>query len=283
LDQIVNTEQAQAWNGYEGGHWASFQDRYDAVNSGFNPALLTAAAIDRAERVLDIGCGNGQTTRLAAQRAAEGEVVGIDLSAPILERARATARAQGLTNITHERGDAQVHPFPVGGFDVAISRFGVMFFADPVAAFGNIGRSLRPGGRLAFLCLRELASSELGPVLAAMSPHLPHPWSTTATTGRGAFSLADPEHTRAVLEQAGYRQVDIAPVDAPQAWGRDAPDAAAFLAAWGPVRQALRATAGAGHAEQACAELTRALLPHQTADGVRLRGTAWLVQARRPG
>src|SRR3569833_290281 len=146
---IVNTAQAEAWNGYEGGHWAAHQSRYDAVNSGFNAPLLAAAAIGEHDRVLDVGCGNGQLTRLAARRARFGHATGLDLSAPMLERARATAAEEGVANVTFARGDAQVHPFPAGAFDVAVSRFGAMFFADPVAAFANVGRAERAGGRAA--------------------------------------------------------------------------------------------------------------------------------------
>jgi ubiquinone/menaquinone biosynthesis C-methylase UbiE len=150
---IVNTAQADAGNGYEGEHWAANDDRYDIVNSGFNGPLLDAAGIGETSRVLDVGCGNGKLTRLAASRARHGQVTGLDLSGPMLARARARAAEEGIGNVTFEQGDAQVYPLPAGGFDVSVSRFGVMFFGDPVAAFANIGRGLRPGGRLAFACL----------------------------------------------------------------------------------------------------------------------------------
>ena len=144
---IVNTAQAEAWNGYEGEHWAANDDRYNIVNSGFNGPLLDAAGIGETSRVLDVGCGNGKLTRLAASRARQGQVTGLDLSGPMLARARARAAEEGIGNVTFEQGDAQVYPLPPGGFDVAVSRFGVMFFGDPAAAFANIGRGLRPGGR----------------------------------------------------------------------------------------------------------------------------------------
>ena len=152
MPDVVNSEQAKAWNGPEGVHWARNQDRWNAVNEGFNEPLLEAAAITGTHRVLDLGCGSGQTTRLAARRASEGGALGLDLSGPMLAEARARAEREGIANVSFTRGDAQVHPFEPGAFDVAISRFGVMFFADPVAAFANIGRALRPGGRLAFVC-----------------------------------------------------------------------------------------------------------------------------------
>src|SRR4051794_27873815 len=117
---IVNTAQAEAWNGYEGEHWAANYDRYDAVNGGFNASLLDAAGIGEGDRVLDVGCGNGQLTRQAARRARLGQVLGVDLSAPMLTRARARAAEEDVANVTFEQGDAQVHAFPEGGFDVAL-------------------------------------------------------------------------------------------------------------------------------------------------------------------
>ncbi|MEV6859771.1 methyltransferase domain-containing protein [Streptosporangium subroseum] len=284
MHSIVNTEQAEAWNGYEGNHWADHQDRYDAVNSEFNDHLLTAAAIGERDRVLDIGCGNGQVTRLAARRARLGHAAGIDLSAPMLQRARATAADEGITNVTFAQGDAQIHPFPAAGLDVAVSRFGVMFFADPVAAFANIGKALRPGGRLAFLSLRAMSSNDLGAVFAAMAEHLPQDslWPDPGGSApSGPESLADPDRIHEVLTGAGYEKVTSVPVDAPQVWGRDAVDAAEFLHAWGPVRHML------GQVDQAAASrardaLTAAMRPYEEPDAVRLRGAAWLVTATRP-
>ncbi|WP_329427965.1 class I SAM-dependent methyltransferase [Streptosporangium sp. NBC_01495] len=278
---IVNTEQAEAWNGYEGTHWADHQARYDAVNSGFNGCLLAAADIGDRDRVLDVGCGNGQLTRLAARRARLGDATGIDLSAPMSRRARAGAADEGVVNVTFEEGDAQVHPFPASRFDVAVSRFGIMFFADPVAAFANIGRALRPGGRLVILSLRRMEENDLGAVFAAMAEHLP---SSPAPAGPGApgpESLADPVRVREVLTGAGFEKVTSTPVEAPQVWGRDAADAAGFLGAWGPVRfildQVDKATAA-----RALDALTVALRPYEEPGAVRLRGAAWLTTATRP-
>lgn len=276
---VVNEHQSEAWNGYEGRHWAGHQARYDAVNSGFNEALL--AAVGSGDRVLDVGCGTGQLTRLAARRSGGGNALGIDLSAPMLDRARASAAEEGVANVEFVRGDAQVHPFPAGVIDVALSRFGVMFFADPVAAFGNIGRALRPGGRLAFVCMDDVRRADLGRVLAALAAHLP-PSGSDGTGTAEPLSLADPTVVRRVLTAAGFVGVDCAPVEADGLWGRDAGDAGAFLAAWGPIRHQLDRV-DAATADRAQAALVEALRPYQRAGAVRLRGTAWLVTARRPG
>ncbi|MCR6488519.1 class I SAM-dependent methyltransferase [Amycolatopsis sp. OK19-0408] len=268
---IVNTAQAAAWNGYEGEHWASNADRYDAVNGGFNGFLLDLVSAE--DRVLDIGSGNGLLTRLAAARARTA--LGVDLSGPMLATAR--KRAAEVPNVTYEQGDVQVHPFPDGGFDLAVSRFGVMFFADPVAAFANVRRALRPGGRLAFLCMTALAGTDLGRVFGAMAPFLPQP---TGPDGSGPTSFADPERTRAVLTEAGFEDVVSTRVEADQVWGRDVPDAARFIADWGPVRHHLGQVDEAT-AAKAVAALTEALQPFEHPDAVRLRGAAWLVTGRR--
>jgi SAM-dependent methyltransferase len=280
MQAIVNTAQAEAWNGYEGGHWADHHDRYDAVNRGFNEPLLTAAAIGERDRVLDVGCGNGQLTRLAARRARRGRVSGIDLSAPMLRRARDSAAGEGITNLTFEQGDAQVHPFPAAAFDVVVSRFGVMFFADPVAAFANIGRALRPGGRLAFLSLRDMSQTDLGAVFTAVRGHLP-PAPAAAPGAVGPASLSEPARVHEVLTGAGFTEVEHRPVEADQMWGRDAEDAAGFLGAWGPVRFMLTRVDEAAAARFRTA-LTAAMRAYEKPGAVLLRGAAWLVTAVRP-
>ncbi|MEU9828606.1 class I SAM-dependent methyltransferase [Micromonospora chersina] len=275
---IPNDQQERAWNGYEGRHWADHQRRYDAINSGFNESLL--AAVGSGDRVLDIGCGTGQLTRLAARRCGAGTALGVDLSAPMVDRARASAAAEAVGNVDFVRADAQVHPFPPAAFDVALSRFGVMFFADPVTAFGNLGRALRPGGRLAFVCLDDIRRGDLGAALAPLAAHLP-PTGSDGTAVGEPLSLADPAVVRALLTDAGFVDVECAPRQEPGTWGRDAADAAAFLAGWGPVRHRL-APLDPAAVDRVRAALTEALTPYEGPDGVRLRTAAWLVTARRP-
>ncbi|OIK07471.1 class I SAM-dependent methyltransferase [Streptomyces monashensis] len=280
MSDIVNTEQAQAWNGHEGAHWARNQDRWNAVNGGFDDRLLDAAAPTAAHRVLDVGCGAGRTTRLAALRAPEGHATGLDLSGPMLTAARARAAREGVTNLSFVQGDAQVHPFEAGSFDVAISRYGVMFFADPVAAFTNVGRALAPGGRLAFVCPADPGSNDWVLAVAALRGILP-----VGDFGRpglpGMFSLADPDHLRAVLTAAGFTAVTVDQVQAYGDWGAGAEDAADFLLGTGPGRH-LTSQADAPTRARARDTLVAHLRAHEAADGtVRLRGTAWLVTADR--
>ncbi|WP_157117405.1 class I SAM-dependent methyltransferase, partial [Nocardia vaccinii] len=147
-----NATETRRWNGPDARHWADHAARYDAMAADYTRQLMTAAALRSADRVLDIGCGTGQTTRLAARRADTGQVTGIDLSAPMLAVAAELAAAEHISNISYIHADAQRYRLPTAGFDTVISRSGVMFFDDPLAAFTNIARALRAGGRLAFVC-----------------------------------------------------------------------------------------------------------------------------------
>lgn len=281
---VANTHQSEAWNGYEGRHWADHQRRYDAVNSGFNPVLLDAADVSDGDHVLDLGCGNGQTTRLAAARTPSGRALGVDLSAPMLGRARATAAEEGLPNVTFEQADAQIHPFRDAAFEVALSRFGVMFYADPVAAFTNVARALRPGGRIAFLTMADPSTGGLGPVLDALDAALPVAAQRPGpgSDASGPLSLSSPGRIRELLGAAGFEDVHPVLVEATQIWGADPEDAARFFAGWGPVRRHL-AQADEATAARVRTALTRAFTPHADgANGVELPTKAWLTTATHP-
>ncbi|MGY5080904.1 class I SAM-dependent methyltransferase [Streptomyces nigrescens] len=277
---VVNTEQAQAWNGPEGTHWARNQDRWNAVNEGFNEPLLDAAGIAEDHRVLDIGCGSGQTTRLAALRAPGGRALGLDLSGPMLAEARTRAEREGISNAAFEQGDAQVHPFDVGAFDSAVSRYGVMFFADPVEAFGNIGRALRPGGRLAFVCPADAALNGWVTAMVALRDLLP-----VGDFGRpglpGMFSLAAPDRIREVLAASGFTGITVNQAQMYGVWGHGADDAADFLLTTGPGRHLMEQVDTATRT-RARRTLEDHLRTHEAADStVRLRSTSWLVTADR--
>ncbi|WP_433179854.1 class I SAM-dependent methyltransferase [Actinoallomurus sp. CA-150999] len=278
MQAMANTRQAEAWNGWEGANWARNATRYDAMVAAFNDALFRAAAIDEDDRVLDIGCGTGQITLVAARRASRGHVVGVDISAPMLERARADAAEQGITNVRFELGDAQVHHFPDGGFDAAISRGGVMFFDDLVAAFANIRRGLRPGGRLVFVGPQGgTPDSAYARATAALRPLMRGP----SPAARGMGSLVDPARIHEVLGAAGFADVSVTGVEAPMDYGSDATDAAEFILGQGPVRFNLEGVEPAV-VERTREELRAGLSAYATAEGIRIPGAVWLVSAVRP-
>ena len=278
MRSIANVRHAEAWNGWEGVNWAQQPARYNATVAAFNDDFFRVAAIDADDRVLDIGCGTGQITLLAARQASRGHVVGVDISAPMLERARADASEQGVANVRFEQGDAQVHPFADGGFDAAISRGGVMFFGDPVAAFANIRRALRPGGRLVFMGPQGGGpDSDYARATAALKPLMRGP----SPAARGMGSLVDVARIHEVLGEAGFADVSLTGVKALMDYGRDAADAADFILSQGPVRYNLEGI------DQAVVERTRERLradlgAYETSEGVRIPGAVWLVSATRP-
>lgn len=274
----TNAEQIALWNGPGGERRARQPRLIDAQVRLHNQRLRAAAAITATEHVLDVGCGTGQTTRQAARAAAQGNVLGVDLSEAMLAVARRLSAGEGLGNVTFERVDAQVHGFEPGRFDIAISRFGVMFFDDLVAAFGNIGRALRPGGRLALLTWQAREASEW-PLLFRQAltgrPDMPE----LAATGH-PFTLADPPAVTEILETAGFTDVSLTGVHQPVFYGDDV-DTACELAR--SLSSNVEILAGMDEAGAARAEgrLREALAAHQTAEGVALDARTWIITARR--
>lgn len=272
-----NSSQSDAWNGPEGANWAEAHAHAAPVDADLVGPLLTAAAIAADEYVLDVGCGTGDATRRAARAAPGVTALGIDLSRLMVERAEEAAAHEGLTNTTFVVGDAQVHPFWEGVVDVVISHFGVMFFDDPVTAFANLARALRPGGRLAFVVPQAMERCAWYTVpLGALTGRPPMPEERPSQM----FSLADPEAAANVLAAAGFADVAVEPAPHALWFGADAPTAARFYAHSGPVRAVIEADPGIDEAK-AEAVLTVALRRHVTGDGVRLHGEHWLVTASR--
>ncbi|TDV56504.1 class I SAM-dependent methyltransferase [Actinophytocola oryzae] len=251
---------------------------YDAELRRYQERLRHAADVSAGDRVLDIGCGAGQTTRQAAGAASEGSALGVDTSAEMLARARALAAAEELANVRFEQADAQVHPFPPETFTLGISRFGTMFFPDPVAAFTNIARALRPGARLVQLVWQARDRQEwVAAIQGALAGDDPPPVPAARVD---AFSLADPAVVDAVLTSAGLTEVAVTDVREPVYYGAD-PDAA--VAAVRSLHVASDPLAGRSAEETARAldRLRCVMAAHDTADGVWFDSSAWLVTARR--
>ena len=282
---IANTDQAERWNsGEDMAHWIDNQARYDRMNEPFTALILQAAALRPGGHVLDVGCGCGGTTLAAARLIAPGQAVGIDLSGPMLARARANAEAAGLGNVMFQQGDAQVHPLEPARFDAVISRFGTMFFADPVAAFINIRSAARPGGRLVFVCWQPLAANQwlLVPG-AALAEHVPPPAGFGSGDGPGMFAFADPDRVRPILTAAGWRDIEITSEHRSilVGGGGSVDDAVRFLRT-GSMGRMMLTGADADTADRAVASVRAALAPYADAEGVHLDAGVWLVQAVAP-
>lgn len=275
----ANVEQTRAWNGPDGDNWTLNEDWYNAAARYLTPPLFTAAAIAPAEHLIDIGCGTGETTRLAGRKARAGSAFGIDLSARMIERARQRVAEEGLPNVRFERGDAQIYPFEPERFDLAISRYGSMFFDDPVAAFTNIAAALRPGGRVAMLCWREIARNEwvqalrlalaAGRDLPEPPPHAPSP-----------FAFADPSRVREILSAAEFEDIAFDPLAEPMYFGPDAARSFERVCKLGIVK-GLLADLNADGRRRALDELLDTLRKHESTEGVLLDTSAWVVRATK--
>lgn len=275
----ANPEQAAAWNGREGEHWATHADRFERIGSPIWQRVVDRDLIGPADRVLDIGCGTGGSTRDLGRIAVHGNVLGVDLSAPMLAVARARAVADALTNVEFLQADAQIHPFDPGRFDAVVSSFGATFFADPVAAFTNIASGLRHDGTLVLLAWQQLDRNEWITAIRtalAMGRDLPVPPPQAPTP----FSLADPARVRSLLAAAGFVAVDLDAVDEPMVFGTDADDAYGFLQTLGIVEWLTHDLDLPGRAE-ALARLRAAVEAHDQSGRVAFGSSAWLITARR--
>jgi SAM-dependent methyltransferase len=257
---------------------AARQGSYDAELRRHNEVLRRAADVQLRDHVLDIGCGTGQTAREAARAAGAGSALGVDVSAPAIGRARELARAEGLRNVTFEQADAQVHRFAPERFDLAISRFGTMFFDDPVAAFANIRRALRPAGRLVMMVWQAGERNEWDVVIRQS---LGAPGGPAAGAGEGPdpFSLADPAAVAGMLRAAGFAAVAFTDVRVPVCYGPDVAAALDWTRGFTATSETLKRLDPAA-ATGAVERLGEALAAHLSDDGVWFDSRAWIVTGR---
>jgi SAM-dependent methyltransferase len=273
----VNAEQAEDWNGASGREFIEQRERHERVLGRLRARLLAAAAIQDGEYVLDVGCGCGETTILAARAAGSGHALGADFSRIQVAEARRLAACAGVANARFEVADVQVHPFGAGVFDVVLSAFGVMFFDDPVAAFANLRKALRRGGRLAFVCWR---TRDENPVFTTGFAEAAAVLGLREMPGPGAaFSLAGTGRVGALLSTAGFGGTEFVQADEPMLIGRDVDDVLEYERASPTATEVL-----AGLSQAQVGELTRQvrdrLMAYASPAGVIMPGAAWLVTAR---
>ena len=275
--KMSNEDQKEYWNDSAGAQWVAEQELMDAMLAKVTASLMSQAAPQSGERVLDIGCGTGETSLIAADAGAQ--VTGVDISEPMLALAKKRLDGRGDTILT----DASEYQ-DQEGFDLIMSRFGVMFFDDPDAAFANINTNLKPDGRMCFACWRAPQENDWVMVpMMAVKPFMPET-PEQDPHAPGPFALADAERLSGILDRAGFTEVTIDPVDIEM-----------MLADGGGVDQAMHFVSKIGPTARVMAEmdeearikvnqsLREALLPHEGNGSIALKGAIWIVKAKQSG
>ena len=275
----ANRAQLAYWNGPIGHVWADAQEKRDRDHAPMTEALLKLAAAQPGERVLDIGCGSGTTTlRLAEHVGATGSVTGIDLSGPMLAVAERRARESG-SHAQFIEADATDYPFEPKHFDLAVSQFGVMFFANPAASFANVFAGMKEGGRLSFVCWRASTENPWAFIPESVAKPLLPPMEQLPPDAPGRYAFANPDRVKSILLQAGFHAPEIEKFDAsihlgatPEAAASSSIDAGSLARTLAEVDEDTRKRAR----EAVTARLVREMGP----GGVYLAAACWLVSAR---
>jgi SAM-dependent methyltransferase len=277
LTDKTNSEQATLWNGVGGCSWADEQPLLDQLLAPFEELLVREVAALSPRRVLDVGCGAGATTLAVAHLLAEGgHATGIDISTPLVELARRRAERDGVP-ATFLHGDAQEHAFDDASFDMVISRFGIMFFAEPVRAFANLRRAAADGAALRCLAWRSAAENPFmtaaeraaAPLVPDLAPRQPQ--------GPGQFAFADAGHVARILAASGWGAIDIQPLDVPCTMPER--DLLRYVTRLGPLGRALPAMAESTRG-QVMATVRAAFEPYVDGEVVRVMAACWLIAAR---
>jgi SAM-dependent methyltransferase len=282
LEKPDNTAQIEYWNDKAAVTWTTFQERIDAVFEPITALAVDAAAPAPGEHAVDVGCGcGGSLLALAARLGPSGRVVGLDVSKPMAARARERIAAAGLSQAEIVVADAASHD--LGGIDVDLlfSRFGVMFFADPVAAFGNLRRAMRPGGRLLCVAWRPFADNPWFRVPLEAAGSLLAPQPPTDPDAPGPFAFGNADRTQSILEDAGWRGVTLTRQDVPMRFAAagQIEQATEFATRVGALARVLGEEPPEVRA-QATAAVAEALRAYDGPDGINLTGSVWLISAR---
>jgi len=277
MQNIPNEEMAAVWNGVSGRAWVDEQALLDRAYEPIEQLLVEAVAATGARKVLDIGCGSGATTlAVASSLGSRGQATGVDISEPLISVARTRAQREA-SPAQFIRADAQTHPFQPASFDLMISRFGVMFFDDPAAAFANLRRAASPGGALRLVVFRSIAENPFmttaeraaAPLLTGLPPRKPN--------APGQFAFADAERVRRILEESGWSGVEFAPLDI--ACTIPAADLERFFTRLGPLGQVLR-DADEATRQRVIREVRAAFAPYLRDGEVRFTAACWMISAR---
>ena len=270
----MNEKQREYWNGPVATNWVARQDKFDRGFTHITKAIMDFAALAPGMNVLDVGCGAGTTTTAIARAVAPGKAVGIDLSAPLIAEAR--LRGTGLAQFIE--ADASDYPF-APEFDLVFSRFGLMFFSDPVPSFANLRKALKPGGRLAFICWCPFDQiPALCETYAAARDLLP-PQDPVTPNAPGPFALADHVFTRDILARAGFRDIAMEKVSPRSLMGETVEEAVEEAMNLGPLAFATRNFSDAAKAEVR-ARIHPVLGKFRTAEGIAPPAACWLVGAK---
>jgi SAM-dependent methyltransferase len=274
----VNVDEREFWSGDGARQWAAHGERWETMMAPFGAAMFDAVGLQPGEQVLDVGCGFGSTTVEAAERVApDGAVLGVDISAEML--ARAHERTAGLANVSLLEADAQVHSFEPARYNAVISRFTAMLFDDPTAAFANLHRSLKPGGRLTFVCWQDPLKTEwIAVAMGVAVPLVGRPPDLGEPGAPGPFAFADGDRTRRLVESGGFENVSVEPVTRPQRIADDPDDAVEFVLSL-PESQQLFDGVPDEVTTKATEALKDAYAQYTSSHGVVTDASAWLVTA----
>ncbi len=282
MNDIVNANMNEYWNGEGGQKWLRFQERMDVHLLPFGQKVIDEAAISAGEAILDVGCGCGDTAiRMAREAGPDGRVLGVDISEPILARARTRAESASHKNVSFETADAQTHRFAEAAFDLVVSRFGVMFFDDSLAAFRNIRRALKPGGRMVFICWQGTKENEwIRKPLEVIGLHVPLP-EPPGPEEPGPTAFCDSARVKRILSGAGFSDIAITSCDTAFSLGNGLDNAVEFAMQMGPASGAIvQSEADEATKSRIAADMCEALAAHETPDGIVLGAATWLVSAR---
>jgi SAM-dependent methyltransferase len=276
----ANAQQAEYWNTVAGAKWVRYDAAMDVRLRPLADELLQRASIQPGYRVLEVGCGGGSTTEQIAEVVGRGgAVLGIDISEPLLNLAR--ARCEALSQVSFENADAQVYSFPEGGFDILVSRFGVMFFSDPVAAFANLSTALRPGGQVHFACWAPLERNPWFTIALGVAKRHLGALEPTPPRAPGPLAFGETDYVEEILSAGGFREISIDSIATKMAGPEPVEAQAELYLKLGPASRLIDAAKpGAETMNSLTADLVAELKNHQTSDGIALDATVHYVSAR---